>query len=171
MKELTEKIDDNNLVFTIISRGRKTNFSKKDDPLTFLNKIKKGEITKEEEKESQKDFINYLTMIRKGNKTQEQEKTLKNLNILFNGRNDAIYFTEGYGSVILEAKRKAAEELKEQGRTGLKILTPKQMLQRLPIALARVKTGNNSQNLLNEIDKFSVLCINQKKLLKKYTVT
>ena len=34
---------------------------------------------------------------------------------------------------------------------GLKILTPKQMLQRLPIALAQVKAGNNSENLLNEI--------------------
>ena len=33
----------------------------------------------------------------------------------------------------------------------LKILTPKQMLQRLPIALAQVKAGNNSENLLNEI--------------------
>ena len=35
--------------------------------------------------------------------------------------------------------------------TGLKILTPKQMVQRLPIALAQVKAGNNSENLLNEI--------------------
>ena len=34
---------------------------------------------------------------------------------------------------------------------GLKILTPKQMLQRLPIALARVKEGNTSETLLNEI--------------------
>ena len=34
---------------------------------------------------------------------------------------------------------------------GLKILTPKQMLQRLPIALALVKTSNTSENLLNEI--------------------
>ena len=34
---------------------------------------------------------------------------------------------------------------------GLKILAPKQMLQRLPIALAEVKAGNNSENLLNEI--------------------
>ena len=33
----------------------------------------------------------------------------------------------------------------------LKILTPKQMLQRLPIALAQVKAGNTSENLLNEI--------------------
>ena len=36
---------------------------------------------------------------------------------------------------------------------GLKILTPKQMLQRLPIALAQVKAGNNSENSLNEIRK------------------
>ena len=35
--------------------------------------------------------------------------------------------------------------------TRLKILTPKQMLQRLPIALPQVKTSNNSENLLNEI--------------------
>ena len=35
--------------------------------------------------------------------------------------------------------------------TRLKILTPKQMLQKLPIALAQVKTSNNSENLLNEI--------------------
>ena len=35
--------------------------------------------------------------------------------------------------------------------TGLKILTPKQMLQRLPIALAQVKAGNNSESLLNKI--------------------
>ena len=42
-------------------------------------------------------------------------------------------------------------QLKSTTRTGLKILTPKQLLQRLPIALAQVKAGNNSENLLNEI--------------------
>ena len=41
------------------------------------------------------------------------------------------------------------EKLK-QG-TGLKVLTPKQMFQRLAIALAKVKAGNNSESLLNEI--------------------
>ena len=44
------------------------------------------------------------------------------------------------------------------------------MLQRLPIALAQVKTGNNSENLLNEIRQI-IHCINQKILLKKYTTT
>ena len=34
---------------------------------------------------------------------------------------------------------------------GLKILSPKQMLQRFTIALAQVRAGNTSENLLNEI--------------------
>ena len=34
---------------------------------------------------------------------------------------------------------------------GPKILTPNQMLKRLPIALAQVKAGNYSESLLNEI--------------------
>ena len=38
----------------------------------------------------------------------------------------------------------------KQGR-GLKILSPKQMLQKLPIALAPIKAGNYSESLLNEI--------------------
>ena len=36
-------------------------------------------------------------------------------------------------------------------RKGLKILTPRQMRQRLPIALAQIKAGNNSKSLLIEI--------------------
>ena len=42
----------------------------------------------------------------------------------------------------------------KQNRTegkGLMILKPKQMLQRLPIALAQVNAGNNSESLVNEI--------------------
>ena len=38
--------------------------------------------------------------------------------------------------------------LKSTTGTGLKVLTPKQLLQRLPIALAQVKTGNNSESLI-----------------------
>ena len=41
-------------------------------------------------------------------------------------------------------------ESKQEG-AGLKILTPKQILQRLPIALAQINAGNNSKSLLNEI--------------------
>ena len=45
------------------------------------------------------------------------------------------------------------------------------MLQKLPIGHAQVKANNNSESLLNEIrQKLSILCINQNKSPKKYTI-
>ena len=43
------------------------------------------------------------------------------------------------------------------------------MLQRLPIALAQVKAGNNSKSLLNEIREIVILCTSQNKSPKIYT--
>ena len=54
---------------------------------------------------------------------------------------------------------------------GVKILTPKQMFQRLPIALVQVKASNISENLLNEIKLIIIFCIKKKKLLKTYITT
>ena len=51
--------------------------------------------------------------------------------------------------------------------TGLKILTPKQMLQRLPIALPQIKTGNNSESLLNEIRQIVYSLCQVKEITKK----
>ena len=50
---------------------------------------------------------------------------------------------------------------------GLKILTPKQMLQRLPIVLAQVKAGNNSESLLNEIRQIVYSLYQSKQITKK----
>ena len=44
-----------------------------------------------------------------------------------------------------------SEESAAQKGQGLKLLTPQQMLSRLPISLAQLKAGNNSQKLKNEI--------------------
>ena len=52
--------------------------------------------------------------------------------------------------------------------TRLKVLTPKQMLQRLPIALAQVKADNNSESLLNEIGQ---IVYQSKEITKKYIIT
>ena len=56
---------------------------------------------------------------------------------------DVIKLFNDYSSTVSEAKHKA-----KYGKR-LKILTPKKMLQRLPIALAQVETGNTSKKLLN----------------------
>ena len=53
----------------------------------------------------------------------------------------------------------------------LKILTPNQMLKRLPIALAQVKAGNNSESLLNEIRQIFYFLYRSKEITKKYPTT
>ena len=147
IEELNDKINYDNLQYVTVNSGKIYNFSKLTDPVTFLNKIKKSKMSLEEAKNMQENYLNYLNIIRKGNKNAEQKKTLPNINIHFNATDSAIKFIEDYGSMILEAKKLA----KEQEGTGLKILTPNQMLKRLPIALAQIKTGNYSESLLKEI--------------------
>ena len=75
--------------------------------------------------------------------------------MLYKARNNVVKFFNDYSLMVSEAKNKATKG------TELKILTPKKMLQRLPITLAQVKAGNNSENLLNEIRKivYSIVSI------------
>ena len=96
----------------------------------------------------------------KGNKSKEQKNALYNIETLYKERNEAIIFYDDYSLIMSEAKIKATK-----GK-GLKILTPKQMLQRLPIALAQVKAGNNSKSLLNEIRKIVYSLYQSKQITK-----
>ena len=65
--------------------------------------------------------------------------------------------------MVLDATYKS----KQTKGKGLKILTPKQMLQRLPIALAQVKAGNNSASLLNETRKIVYSLYQSKQITKR----
>ena len=81
--------------------------------------------------------------------------------MLYKARSNAIKFFDDYSSMVSEAKHKATK-----GK-GLKILTPKQMLQRLPIPLAQVKAGNNLESLLNEIRQIVYSLYQSKEITKK----
>ena len=61
---------------------------------------------------------------------------------------------------ILEFNKQSQQE------QGLKILTPDQKLNRLPITLAQLKAGNNSQKLINEIRQLLYSLYRSKKLTK-----
>ena len=65
--------------------------------------------------------------------------------MFYNGREKVIDFYKDYARMVSEAKYKSVHGY------GLKILTSKQILPRLPIALAQVKAVNTSVNLLSEI--------------------
>ena len=64
--------------------------------------------------------------------------------------------------MILEITRLAKQE-----GTGFKILAPNQMLKRLPIALAQISVGNNSESLLNEIRQIAYSLHRSKEITKK----
>ena len=55
----------------------------------------------------------------------------------------------------------------DQSGKGLKILTPNQMLSRLPVTLAQLKAGNNSEKLKNEIRQFLYSLYRSEKLAKQ----
>ena len=64
----------------------------------------------------------------------------------------------------LEGEESAAQE--EQSGQGLKILTPNQMLSRLPISLAQLKAGNNSEKVKNDIRQLLYYLYRSKTLQK-----
>ena len=160
---MNNKIDYDNLKYVVVGTGDEYNFDNLDEPPTLLNNIKKGAISMKKTIKQQHSFFKYLNIIRIGNENDNQKRTLANINMFYNARDNAIKFIQDYGSMILEAKKLA----KEQEGTGLKILTPNQMLKRLPVALAQIKGGNNSESLLNEIRQIVYSLYRSKEITKK----
>ena len=90
---------------------------------------------------------------------------INNLEKCYSSREEVISFFRDYIEMLSDANYDAKQN--ETKGTGLKILTPKQMLQRLPIALAQVKAGNNSESLLNEIRQIVYFLYQSKHITKK----
>ena len=149
MSELYDSVDYNNLNFEYVGPTKDVSFYEYMDSKELFNSIKSSQIKFSEVKNKQKEFLNKLSNTRIGRKTPEQYKTINNLEKFYNSRVVVINFFRDYTEMLSDASYNAKQN--ETKGTGLKILTPKQMLQRLPIALAQVKAGNNSEKLLNEI--------------------
>ena len=85
--------------------------------------------------------------------------------MLHKGRNEVIKCYNDYSLIASEAKNNA----KNQTTKGkeLKILTLKQLLERLPIAFAQVQASNNSENLLNKVRQVIYSLYQSKEFTKK----
>ena len=98
-------------------------------------------------------------------KTTKQKGVINNITRFYLSREEVINFFRDYVEMLSDANYNAKQN--ETKGKGLKILTPKQMIQRLPIALAQVKAGNNSENLLNEIKQIVYSLYQSKEITKK----
>ena len=95
------------------------------------------------------DIMNFRSKTKPQNPKEKQKNKdfLKNLCALFDFRERVL---DAFESKIFPTKIED-KGFSELDHSNLKILTPKQMLQRLLIALARVKARNTSEDLLNGI--------------------
>ena len=136
---------------------------------TFSEDIYEGKTNLDEADEYQSDLADGINDFIKKTKPHTEEKkrekkiVKKNLIKFYEGRDvilnafkSKIFLTKFTGSGILN-----------NDNSKPKILTPKQMLQRLPIALAQVKAGNNSERLLNEIRQIIYSLYQSKEITKK----
>ena len=165
MNKLYDSVDYNNLKFEYVGPTEDVSFYEYKNSKELFNAIRDNKIEFSEAKNKQNDFLNKLTNIKIGRKALEQEKIINNLERFYISRQEVINFFRDYTEMFSDANYR--DKQNETKGTGLKILTPKKMLQRLPIALAQVKAGNNSENLLNEIRQVIYSLYQLKEITKK----
>ena len=88
-------------------------------------------------------------------------------NIFKNVPKDKVSRVEDNEKTINIVERNLELNSEKQSEEGLKILTPNQMLISLPISLAQLNAGNNSEKLKNEIRQLLYSLYRSKKLTKQ----
>ena len=165
MKELYDSVDHNNLKFEYVGSTKDVSFYEYRDFKELFNAIKDNRINFEDVVKRQNELLGKISNVKIGKKTDNQKEVINNLENFYISREKVINFFKDFGKMVLDAAYKSKQN--ETEGKGLKILTPKQMLQRLPIALAQVKAGNNSESLLNEIRQIVYSLYQSKQITKK----
>ena len=149
IKYLSKQIDHNNLTYYFKDKSNSPiNFIGFKAPLHLYRDIFDGNIILAKAEEDQKQFKSDLNEMTRGNtqkKSVDQIKTIENIKNLYKSRQKVVDLFNDFARIRSESIYET-----KYGKV-LKILISKQMLQRLPIALAQLKAGNNSESLLNEI--------------------
>ena len=163
MNELYDSVDYNNLNFEYVGPTKDVSFYEYMDSKELFNAIENSQIKVSETKNKQNEFLNKLSTIEISKKTPEQKeviKILKNFTILMK---QLLIFLE----TMLKCYRMQITMLNKMRLREKDLLTPKQMIQRLSIALAKLKAGNNSENSLNEIRQIIYSLYQSKEVTKK----
>ena len=145
IRESYKRIDFNDLTYKFKDlRITPVGFIKFKGPMHIFKSIHNGDIPLEDIEKEQIELKRDLGRInRETHEINQKNKktTVDNIKNLYNSREEVVKMFNDYARNM----SRNIYDSKQKG-TGLKILTPKQMLQKLPIALAQIKAGNNSQS-------------------------
>ena len=151
IEEMSKEVDYKNLIYNFTTKASGD-----------------GNISLKTAEKDQEIFKKDLGQIKSGNpkhKSGKQLYTIKNAENLYDSRLKIIDLFNDYSKIRSESIYRSKHD--ETKGTGIKMLTPKQMIQRLPIALAQVKAGNNSESLLHEIRQIVYSLYQLKQITKK----
>ena len=165
IEEIEKKVDRNKMVYK--GTNKTYDFKNFKTIRTFGNEIRNNVISLDTANMEQANLLSYINDFMK-TKPQDPEKRKLGADVL----NSVTGLVNGREMVLTAFKTGIFQVSKEsQEGTGanemLKILTPNQMFKRLPIALAQVKAGNNSESLLNEIRQIVYSSYQSKEITKK----
>ena len=166
IEEIEKKVGRNRMVYK--GTNETYDFRNYKTIRAFGNEIRNNVISLDTANIEQASLLSYINDFIRKTKPRNPEKrklrsdVLDSVTSLVNGR-----------EMVLKAFQSGIFHRLEESRKGegvnerLKILTPNQMLKRLPVALAQVKAGNNSESLLNEIRQIVYSLYRSKEITKK----
>ena len=173
IEEIEKKVDRNKMVYK--GTNKTYDFRNFKTILTFGNEIRNNVISLDTANMEQANLLSYINDFMK-TKPRDLEKKKLRADVLNSGTglvNGREMVLTAFKSRIFQVSKESQEGkgANEMSRVNaserLKILTPNQMLKRLPIALAQVKAGNNSESLLNEIRQIVYSLYRSKEITKK----
>ena len=174
IEEIEKQIDRNRMVYK--GTNKTYDFRNFKTIRAFGNEIRNNVIGLDTADTEQANLLSYIHDFTKKTKPRDPEKkklrsdVLNSVTGLVKEREMVLTaFTSGIFQVSKESQEgKGANEMSTVNASErLKILTPNQMFKRLPIALAQVKAGNNSESLLNEIRQIVYSLYRSKEITKK----
>ena len=165
IEEIEKNVDRNRMVYK--GTNETYDFRNFKTIRAFGNEIRKNFISLNTANIEQANLLSYINdFIRKTKPRNPEERKLRS--DVLDGVTSLVQGTE----VVLKAFQNGIFHKLEESQKGegtnerLKILTPNQMLKRLPKALAKVKAGNNSESLLNEIRQIAYSLHRSKEITK-----
>ena len=167
MKKWKKNVDRNRMVYK--GTNKTYDFRNFKTIHAFGNEIRNNIISLDTANTEQANLLSYINDFMK-TKPRDPEKrklrpdVLNSVTGLVNGREMVL---SAFKSGIFQVSKESQEGKGANEGEGLKILIPNQMLKRLPIALAQVKAGNNSESLLKEIRQIVYSLYQSKEITKK----
>ena len=170
IEEIEKKVDRNKMVYK--GTNKTYDFRNFKTIHAFGNEIRNNVISLDTANIEQTNLLSYIIdftlfyiidfiLLNPAQKNLRAD-VLDSVTSLVQGREMVI---NAFKSRIFQVSKESQEG--EGANKMLKILTPNQMLKRLPIALAQVKAGNNSESLLNEIRQLVYSLYRSKEITKK----